>query len=678
MIPASKSEITSNIDQLESKEFTMLVGEKAFSILVDSLYTDKVLAAVRELSTNAVDAHVMAGKQSQPFKVVLPTYLENTFSVRDYGCSMDHHTIMNLYSKLFWSPKDTTNTQVGYLGLGSKSPLAYTDSFSVIAYLDGIRRDYLVGLNQERIPTITKVNESDTLEPDGLEVSFPVKMGDSRLFELAAEKVFMGLDVQPECNIDIISPEIRLEFENWKVLSDEQQNGYGKNKFFIKQGCVLYPFEFTDQINSNNYSNDLLKRYTNSIIVVDVPIGSVEVATSREALSMDEKTTSFVDQLSRELSLSVERYLNEQLAKQKNSIDAAIFLYTKVQPIFDESYLKRLQLKYNGKTVERYIRFTLTVPMHYLSNGKTWVTKKELALDVNHIPKTKFIIQSAGQKVQRRKARLKQYIKEQSKGTEVYFLDGPRNKDISRLLRFYILPENIIPVESIPDTEYTSTGNKSVAKTGAYVYNQDTDHHELIDNMEDDFLWVPITRKNGEFTVCKRMYRVQANSGRKFSSYSYNDLTNVIQQLDITNKPIYHLNPMMQKRLGVSESNRLDTIMTNWVNDNIDNIKVAYFKQAFNDQEHVKQSIQIEMGTYDYSEWISNKPIRSLSSFMTRHFFLPILSKDGYGWDQEVEDMRITFKEKYPMLHNPTYEQRAEYIKMINQIATSTTTESGK
>lgn len=350
MIPASKSEITSNIDQLESKEFTMLVGEKAFSILVDSLYTDKVLAAVRELSTNAVDAHVMAGKQSQPFKVVLPTYLENTFSVRDYGCSMDHYTIMELYSKLFWSPKDTTNTQVGYLGLGSKSPLAYTDSFSVIAYLDGIRRDYLVGLNQERIPTITKVNESDTLEPDGLEVSFPVKMGDSRLFELAAEKVFMGLDVQPECNIDIISPEIRLEFENWKVLSDEQQNGYGKNKFFIKQGCVLYPFEFTDQINSNNYSNDLLKRYTNSIIVVDVPIGSVEVATSREALSMDEKTTSFVDQLSRELSLSVERYLNEQLAKQKNSIDAAIFLYTKVQPIFDESYLKRLQLKYNANS----------------------------------------------------------------------------------------------------------------------------------------------------------------------------------------------------------------------------------------------------------------------------------------------------------------------------------------
>ena len=142
---------------------------------------------------------------------------------------------------------------------------------------------------------------------------------------------------------------------------------------------------------------------------------------------------------------------------------------------------------------------------------------------------------------------------------------------------------------------------------------------------------------------------------------------------------------MMQKRLGVSESNRLDTIMTNWVNDNIDNIKVAYFKQAFNDQEHVKQSIQIEMGTYDYSEWISNKPIRSLSSFMTRHFFLPILSEDGYGWDREVEDMRITFKEKYPMLHNPTYEQRAEYIKMINQIATSTTTtttttttESGK
>ena len=655
MIPTSKPQVTSNLDQLESQEFSMLVGEKAFSILVDSLYTDKVLAAVRELCTNAVDAHVMAGRSDQPFTVTLPTYLENTFSVRDYGCSMDHRTIMDLYSKLFWSPKDTTNTQVGYLGLGSKAPLAYTDSFSVIAYLDGIRRDYLVGLNHERIPTITKVNEIAASEPDGLEVSFPVKMGDSDLFERAAKKVFVGLDVKPECNVEIDSPEPELEFENWKIYPS-QTGAYG-NKFFIKQGCVLYPVEF---------SSHIMKHYSSNMMVIEVPIGSVEVATSREALSLDDRTKDFIQQLAKDLNCSVQRYINDQLATQKNSIDAAIFLYTKIQPVFDESYTKSLELKYNDKTLDRYIRFGLTVPFEYLDSGKTWTTRKEVALDVGHLSTIKFIIQKTDQKVQRRKARLKEYIKDQPRGVQVYFLNAPSNKDISRLLRFHILPKNIIPIEKIPDTEHTSTGTRSVSKTGVYQYSDDNDHHEIVENMRDDFVWIPINRKNGEFTVLRRTSKILPSE--KYNVHTYSAFINAANRLGITKKPIYHLNPMIQKRLEVDDSNKMDTIITEWFNDNIENIKIAYFMDAFSGDYYFKKIISGKIVTEDYTQWIQGKTFRDLSSFVRRYLY-----ENLTGWDAEIDIKREEMNDKYPMLTSPrTEEQMSAYVEMVDKY------ESGK
>jgi len=647
MIPTSKPKITSNIDQLESQEFSMLVGEKAFSILVDSLYTDKVLAAVRELCTNAVDAHQVAGKQSEPFKVTLPTYLDNTFSVRDYGCSMDHYTIMNLYSKLFWSPKDTTNTQVGYLGLGSKAPLAYTDSFSVIAYLSGIRRDYLVGLNHERIPTITKVNEVSTSELDGLEVSFPVKMGDSDLFERAAEKVFLGMDVKPVCNIKIYLPEPKLEFENWKIYT-----GAHGNKFFIKQGCVLYPFNFTSR---------LLKHYSSNSMVIEVPIGSVEVATSREALSLDDRTRTFIEQLTKELNCSVERYLNEQLAAQKNTIDAAIFLYGKIQPIFDETYTKNLELNYKGKKLERYIKFDLTIPVEYLSNGKSWLTKTTVAIDVNNLSTAKFVIQKAGQKVYRRKARIKAYMKDQHgpQGAQIYFLDGPSNKDISRLLRFYILPKNIIPIEKIPDIETTSSGKKLVAKTGPYIYIKDG--HQLVDNMENEFAWVDINRKNGDFIIDYSKNRI--TSSKDWGAYTYKEFNELLHYFDITDKPIYHLTPSMQKKFKVDDSNKIDTIIKDWFDENSLNLKTAYFLHHFVCEPMFQNIIEEKIAPKGYRDWAGNKSLRYICRAIKK-----FNASQESKWQVELDKEMELLNNKYPMIghSSPTTEQKINYVKMMD------------
>ena len=67
-----------------ASRFNIAQTSKMFKILSDSLYSDKVMAVIRELSTNAHDSHIAANNPN-PFKVTLPSNTNANFSVRDFG-----------------------------------------------------------------------------------------------------------------------------------------------------------------------------------------------------------------------------------------------------------------------------------------------------------------------------------------------------------------------------------------------------------------------------------------------------------------------------------------------------------------------------------------------------------------------------------------------------------------
>lgn len=55
--------------------FQIKATSKAFDILSSALYSDKIGAIVRELSCNAHDSHVAAGKSKEPIEIRLPSSL---------------------------------------------------------------------------------------------------------------------------------------------------------------------------------------------------------------------------------------------------------------------------------------------------------------------------------------------------------------------------------------------------------------------------------------------------------------------------------------------------------------------------------------------------------------------------------------------------------------------------
>ena len=74
-----------------SNNFSIAMNAKAFRLLSDTLYQDKIGSIVRELSCNALDAHVMAGKGDVPITIHVPDQFEPWLSFTDTGIGIGLH-----------------------------------------------------------------------------------------------------------------------------------------------------------------------------------------------------------------------------------------------------------------------------------------------------------------------------------------------------------------------------------------------------------------------------------------------------------------------------------------------------------------------------------------------------------------------------------------------------------
>ena len=78
-----------------SGSFSIKTTAAAFQMLSSGLYSNKIRAVVRELSSNAVDAHTMVQNHERPIEVKLPNNLDSQFYVKDFGPGLSDNAIMN-------------------------------------------------------------------------------------------------------------------------------------------------------------------------------------------------------------------------------------------------------------------------------------------------------------------------------------------------------------------------------------------------------------------------------------------------------------------------------------------------------------------------------------------------------------------------------------------------------
>lgn len=153
-------------------------------MLSKNLYSDSIGSTIRECASNALDSHRKSGTD-KPIIVSFNVNKQNNyeFSVEDFGTGLDDNDIVNIISKYGKSTKRQDANSLGMMGLGFKSPLAYTSSFYFVCRKSGVERKYMM-YEGEDVATIDLLYERPTKEENGVKVIVPVNYSDKGSFVL--------------------------------------------------------------------------------------------------------------------------------------------------------------------------------------------------------------------------------------------------------------------------------------------------------------------------------------------------------------------------------------------------------------------------------------------------------------------------------------------------------------
>lgn len=338
--------------------FSIKTTAAAFQLLSSGLYSNKIRAVVRELSSNAVDAHTMVQRKDRAIEVKLPNHLDSQFYVKDFGPGLSHENIMHMYTTYFDSSKQASNDFIGGFGVGSKSPFAYTDAFTVESRYNGTRRLYTAFIGEENTPQIAEIGDfpMEPGEETGLTVAMPVKPSDFTSFEREAADLFKWFDVKPTLLGTSAKIETPKMTEVTPGISWRASSAYREN-IVVRMGQVVYS---VDKFKESDAASEDVKRAMRSLSrfhpLLDVPIGSMSVAASREEVAYDKSTKEYLNKRLPEVY---------QLAMKEVVVKLKSFNLTKSterQEAFNFLQLYGLQSFFSESKVDELIAMKRQVP----------------------------------------------------------------------------------------------------------------------------------------------------------------------------------------------------------------------------------------------------------------------------------------------------------------------------
>jgi len=269
--------------------------------LLRNNYSNPMLAVIREITANAIDANIEA-KAKRRAEVKLPTPMNPTFNVRDFGSGLSQEDIFGLYSKYGKSTKRKSNSYIGAFGIGKFAPLSYGDNFSVVSYYGGERKTYNVFVNELDDTKISLMESIPSDYPTGLEVQVAISDTDVSKFRRECLHFFEhfegdSIPIFKGIGDDEINPlKKTLEGDTWFIAETDSSAGYnynGHNNSFAIMGGVAYP------VNANNINLDdieenkdhhLSQLLGHDGLYMQFKLGDLKLHHSRESLEYNKAT----------------------------------------------------------------------------------------------------------------------------------------------------------------------------------------------------------------------------------------------------------------------------------------------------------------------------------------------------------------------------------------------------
>jgi hypothetical protein len=266
-----------------------------FNVLRNKMYANKILAVLREYSTNACDAHIESNQRDRPIEVTLPTNTNRVLSIRDFGFGLSEDDIRNVYTMYGASTKRGSSELNGQLGFGSKAAFSYVDNFTIVSYHEGFETIYEAYVDETGLGAISQVSKEPSNKHSGIEIRISVLPNDIGNFKTTAINLYKYFETIPKvANLNgskIEKCNYKLKTTKWGVR-DQQNYSYGGFDITAIMGNIAYPLNKQVLADSLRHSPNWRKyeQLLNCPIDFFIPVGELSIAASREALEYDKKS----------------------------------------------------------------------------------------------------------------------------------------------------------------------------------------------------------------------------------------------------------------------------------------------------------------------------------------------------------------------------------------------------
>lgn len=351
-------EIDSSIAFVQKNK--MRVSETNIAHVIASLtnmYQNPVLAIAREYISNAYDATVARMGRSSggygvvldtPVEVVLPTALSPDFVVRDYGVGMSAQFLGEVFSVYGDSMKRDSNDEIGGFGLGAKSAFSLVNQFIVVSVQNGRKNTAIVQKDTDGVGSVNLLEEVATDEADGTTVRIPFPAESvSELNDLFRNgTLLLGYPVGS------VSVNGRYDYASvhdadkyvpvagrYGWVAKNPTHSYSRADVSLLVGPVHYTVPVSQLVKQgeNVHSSSVQKAipyFTGLNVVLNVPIGSVDLTPARDNLIMSDRTKATIFEAVDNLYAAYSAEISDSIS----TLDTPHEVLSSLAPLYDAEY----------------------------------------------------------------------------------------------------------------------------------------------------------------------------------------------------------------------------------------------------------------------------------------------------------------------------------------------------
>ena len=255
------------------------VNSLTFKTLIDGIYNNKLGAVIREISSNARDAHIKS-QNTDPFEIILDTNnsdLITKMTIKDYGNGLTKEEMIKYLCTLNSSSKRDSNDFIGFLGIGSKSPFSLVNNYNFTSYKDNNKIVLNFFRADNETPHYDIVTEPSDVIVNSVECNIIFYNQTISVQDVLCEiyKQLILFDIQPRIiinNIEENKTEIHepenffskvIETEHYFKLSrddspyyEDLHQKYTSCNLLISLGNVIYQYKISNYYNVRSTSTD--------------------------------------------------------------------------------------------------------------------------------------------------------------------------------------------------------------------------------------------------------------------------------------------------------------------------------------------------------------------------------------------------------------------------------------